>query len=244
MLKEVFKLAVSLLAALHEIEKQDSLNHELKRVKEPVLLFIYDISVQEVQYDSIGRRIVKNTFGNLYHSSLVVFDREYFVQKDGIYVAEIPGESRFGSPVAILPLGETKIDEETFHRFINRIKYSHHEGKYDVIHNNCNDFSQKLYRFLLETNSDLPKWVNQAARNAKQSIVAKVANFFSQVGIISLASSHSVSSYSPKDPAKVRKWEDFILEEFEHIKNEEANNMHQKVNNVILGEITYLPIDK
>lgn len=206
----------------------------------PVHLYVYDISVQEVEYNSFGRRVVKGTFGEMFHSSIIAYDREYYVQNDGIYVAEIPGQAGFGVPVSVIELGESTVSELEFHEYIDKIAHQHKEGKYDLVHNNCNDFAEKLYRFLRKTDRKLPKWVNRTAQKAKKNPIVSVANFLVRMGVIALGSTASTSSFGHYQPAQIWKWHEFKMEEFDIHEKEQKQILHDKINQNIYRENTDL----
>lgn len=52
------------------------------------------------------------------------------------------------SPVQIIELGETQVSRELFHDFLASIRSRFTAATYDLIRNNCNNFSNECNHFL------------------------------------------------------------------------------------------------
>lgn len=115
-----------------------------------VKLYVYDLSnglAAAMSEAFIGQKI-----DAIYHTSIVVFNHEYFYDQQQITVCPTPGQTRFGTPMRIVDLGETELDPGILSEYLNelqtdpdsRFKY----GSYDLFYNNCNHFSNELAQFL------------------------------------------------------------------------------------------------
>jgi hypothetical protein len=81
---------------------------------------------------------------------ILVFRREYFFG-GGIQALPIGHftATRGLHPVRVLDLGVTHISEELFAEFLENIRPRFMPETYDLLHNNCNNFSHECSQFLL-----------------------------------------------------------------------------------------------
>lgn len=86
-------------------------------------------------------------------SGILVYDREYFF---GGGIQALPlghfAASRGLHPVRVEELGHTQIAQELFVEFLENIRPRFLPETYDLLHNNCNNFSHECSQFLLGRN--------------------------------------------------------------------------------------------
>ncbi|KAJ1485491.1 PPPDE putative peptidase domain-containing protein, partial [Baffinella frigidus] len=115
-----------------------------------VTLHVYDLSgglARQMSQAFIGKQI-----DGVWHTGVVVYGREYFF--GGGIQNGVPGRTPYGSPVERVPLGETHIPEEVFEEFIQDISSRFSVHNYDLLDNNCNNFSAEASLFL--TGNSIP----------------------------------------------------------------------------------------
>lgn len=128
-------------------------------MSEPVELYLYDLSNGMAASMSVA--MLGKYFEAIWHSSIVVFGEEIFFGQ-GIQRTR-PGGSHHGQPLKRVKLGTTQIDRETFHEYLASLQEVYTADKYHLLTNNCNNFTQDVYSFLVGGTSypqeviDLPK---------------------------------------------------------------------------------------
>eukprot|EP00811_Abedinium_folium_P013914 NODE_2294_length_2245_cov_9.914070.p1 GENE.NODE_2294_length_2245_cov_9.914070~~NODE_2294_length_2245_cov_9.914070.p1 ORF type:complete len:728 (+),score=171.90 NODE_2294_length_2245_cov_9.914070:87-2186(+) len=148
------QLALEIIAAM-DLDGDDHVSYAefmaycLGRRKSEVTLHLYDISrgaMQAVSLWLLGRHVE-----GLWHSGLVVFGKEYFFSGDAVH--DSPGQTIFGNPAKIVPLGNTLWSEGELHRHIvHELKPRFNRETYDAVGNNCNHFTDRLCQYLLGKN--------------------------------------------------------------------------------------------
>ncbi|KAK0464417.1 PPPDE putative peptidase domain-containing protein [Desarmillaria tabescens] len=119
----------------------------------PVKLYVYDLSNGMAR--QLSRQLTGKQIDGIWHTSIVVFDREVFYGQ-GINTTA-PGQSHHGSPLHIIDLGETDIDEDTFGEYIKDLRDHYTADKYHLLDFNCNSFTNDVAGFL--TGSSIPDWI-------------------------------------------------------------------------------------
>lgn len=89
---------------------------------------------------------------------MLVYGREYFF---GAGIKFLP-EGEFAQshgllPVQVLPMGETQVDSDMFHEYLHSISPRFSPGTYDILNNNCNNFSNECTHFLTGNKSPLSR---------------------------------------------------------------------------------------
>lgn len=121
------------------------------RRRTPVYLYMYDLSKGLATL--LAPWILGPGLDCIWHSGLVVFDKEYFFAKDAVW--DNPGKTDFGVPTKEVFLGYTVWTKSELHAFIcNELKPVFHRDTYDAIGNNCNHFADRLSLWL--TGKHLP----------------------------------------------------------------------------------------
>ncbi|KAG2736758.1 hypothetical protein G9P44_000848 [Scheffersomyces stipitis] len=93
----------------------------------------------------------------IYHTSVVIYNKEHYIDQ-GIKVNSPPGYTKYGTPIEIIDMGDTFINEEIFQEFLDELrnhdKLKYHAINYDLFDNNCNHFTDVLLDFLVGKNLD------------------------------------------------------------------------------------------
>lgn len=112
----------------------------------------FEVCVTLHMYDlSQGRAVGWTSVDGIWHTGVVAFGREYFY--NGRPVLDKPGESDFGQVGKTLHLGWTLRKQDELHGFvIEELQSKFDLEQYDILHNNCNHFSNEILGFLLGTN--------------------------------------------------------------------------------------------
>jgi hypothetical protein len=83
-----------------------------------VKLYVYDLSnglAKRLSQQYIGQQI-----DGIWHTSVVVFGKEIFYGQ-GIHTT-LPGKSHHGTPMQVIDIGETAIDQETFEEYLSDMR--------------------------------------------------------------------------------------------------------------------------
>jgi len=119
------------------------------RMGSEVVLHVYDLSNGMAR--SLSGQMLGLEVEALYHTGVHVFGEEYFY---GGGIQRMPHDqvvAQFGlSPVERLSLGSTRKTLEDLLGFLRSVSGEFHVGSYDLFHNNCNNFSDRLCKFLLD----------------------------------------------------------------------------------------------
>ncbi|KAH0832170.1 hypothetical protein J3R83DRAFT_13083 [Lanmaoa asiatica] len=124
----------------------------------PVKLYVYDLSngmARQLSLQLTGRQI-----DGIWHTSVVVFGKEIFYGQ-GISTTQ-PGKSHHGSPLRIVDMGETAIDEDTFDDYLAAMREHYTADKVprsygSRIDFNCNSFTNDCIGFL--TGGSIPSYI-------------------------------------------------------------------------------------
>jgi len=119
--------------------------HHLGLKQSRVALCLYDLSKNMSHL--LSPLLLGKYEEGLWHSSVVVFDKEYFYY--GNIQASEPGQTVFKTPTKIMQLGFTLHDALEFHEYIDTIEHMFQPHLYDIFTHNCNDLSDDLVFFLM-----------------------------------------------------------------------------------------------
>lgn len=112
----------------------------------PVLLYVYDLSngvAKNISPFLLGRRIE-----GVWHTAVVVYGNEYFYGGHGIACC-VPGTTQLGQPLKKENLGMTAIPQNVFEEYLlGNSNSKFHGASYNLLHNNCNNFSDEVAKFL------------------------------------------------------------------------------------------------
>lgn len=115
-----------------------------------VRLHVYDLS--NGLCAALSTQLLGRHFEAIYHTGVVAFGREWFFG-GGIF-SDAPGQTHYGTPMRVVDVGSTGVDEATFLAFLDGIRPRFRMQDYDLVSHNCNNFSQEVVSFL--TGSDIP----------------------------------------------------------------------------------------
>jgi hypothetical protein len=107
---------------------------------------MYDLSNGVAQ--NMSRYILGVQIEGVWHTGVVVHDREYFFSRDTVY--DTPEQTSFGKPNKVLSLGYTLWRQDELHsHIVAHLKPIFHREAYDAIEFNCNHFSAALCEYLV-----------------------------------------------------------------------------------------------
>lgn len=112
-----------------------------------VTLAVYDLSMGMAR--QLGPQLLGMDIDMIPHTGVVVYGQEYFF---GGGIQSLPHEQFAAShmpPVQMLDMGETEVPKELFEEFLNEIRPRFTMQTYNLISNNCNNFSNEVTNFLL-----------------------------------------------------------------------------------------------
>lgn len=117
-----------------------------------VQVYVYDLSHGLARMYS--PMVLGVSIDAIYHTSVVVRNKEYYLDQ-GIKV-NVPGQTKYGTPIEILEIGKTYVNDEILTDFLNDLKnhedMKYHAMSYDLFTNNCNHFTDVLIEFLCGKN--------------------------------------------------------------------------------------------
>jgi len=122
----------------------------------PVSLNIYDLSNGMAR--TFSRQLVGRQIDGIWHTGIVVYGREFYFGGGISY--DLPGHTPFGTwtkcvnqflgpPTKTKELGFTEIPEEMFMELLRDISDRYTERTYNVITNNCNNFTDEVSMLLI-----------------------------------------------------------------------------------------------
>jgi len=112
-----------------------------------VVLHVYDLSMGVAK--AMSSALVGRQVDGIWHTGVVVYELEYFYGGGIQHMPPQQVSQNFGlSPVEVVDLGETEIEQSAFHDFLQGIQGKYTSETYDLFHNNCNNFSHEVVKFL------------------------------------------------------------------------------------------------
>mmetsp|Transcript_29430 Transcript_29430/g.90920 ORF Transcript_29430/g.90920 Transcript_29430/m.90920 type:complete len:279 (-) Transcript_29430:91-927(-) len=111
-----------------------------------VQLYKYDLS------HGMARQMSQGMLGfqleAIWHTSVVVYGREFYFD-GGVGIANsTPGQTRFGQPVEVVNSGETEVSPSDFANWVRDQAAKFGPGDYNLLERNCNHFSDDALDFL------------------------------------------------------------------------------------------------
>eukprot|EP00928_Gymnodinium_smaydae_P067510 TRINITY_DN504_c0_g2_i1.p1 TRINITY_DN504_c0_g2~~TRINITY_DN504_c0_g2_i1.p1 ORF type:complete len:396 (+),score=74.92 TRINITY_DN504_c0_g2_i1:124-1311(+) len=136
--------ALTLDGIVH-VARADFLSLALGRPERQVSLNLYDLSWGAASL--LSPLLAKEGVDGVWHTGVVVFDREYYF--GGNIFFDEPGQTTFGKPVKVLPLGTTLRRLSEFQTFlVDELKPAFSKDTYDTATNNCNHFTDRVAMYL------------------------------------------------------------------------------------------------
>ncbi|XP_045772110.1 uncharacterized protein LOC123872035 isoform X2 [Maniola jurtina] len=112
----------------------------------PVDLYIYDLTnglASLLSPSILGRQVE-----GVWHTSVVVFEREYFYGGAGV-TSCAPGSTQLGAPHRVERLGVTFVPFPVFNEYIQGLATTTYTGEaYRLLEHNCNHFSDEVAQFV------------------------------------------------------------------------------------------------
>jgi len=112
-----------------------------------VRLHMYDITRGMARMFS--QQFIGKQLEGVWHTGVVVYGKEYFW--GGIIQQEDPGATHYGIPTKTIDIGETFIPKDLFDQYIAEISVNYNLSTYNLLNNNCNNFSNEVCTFLTGT---------------------------------------------------------------------------------------------
>lgn len=120
-----------------------------------VQLFVYDLSkglAKQLSLPLIGKHL-----DGIWHTSIVIFNREYFFGGGGIQSCR-PCGTILGEPDKAITLGQTQVTYSIFLEYLHELGDEKYRGEmYNLFEFNCNTFSSEVASFL--TGSKIPDYI-------------------------------------------------------------------------------------
>ena len=152
---ELSDISIILDRSLIQIEKtKNKLNTnepELEEGSLPVTLYVYDLT--NGMASTYGPMLIGKRIEGVWHTGICVFNTEYFF--GGGICQSKPKLSPYGKPVKEIKLGGTFITKDLFEEFLKEIRDKYSANTYNLLHNNCNHFTNACAEFL--TGNGIPK---------------------------------------------------------------------------------------
>ncbi|GAB5370745.1 hypothetical protein AAMO2058_001519300 [Amorphochlora amoebiformis] len=118
-----------------------------------VELWLYDLSHGMAK--AMSPQLLGKQIDGVWHTGVVVYGYEYYY--GGGIQATHPGMTQAGNPVQKIELGVTEIPQDIFHEYLLSIASDFTPQKYNIMTNNCNNFSDTVATFLLD--KPIPKFI-------------------------------------------------------------------------------------
>jgi hypothetical protein len=131
--------------------------------EEEVVLHMYDLThgmAKALSLPLLGRQVE-----GVWHTAVVVYETEHYFGA-GMQRAA-PGRTHFGPPHTKLVLGRTRLGREVLEEYLRGIAPRFTAQSYNILENNCNNFSNELATFLL--GSGIPRDILDLPRLALAS---------------------------------------------------------------------------
>lgn len=121
-----------------------------------VQVYVYDLSRGLAR--SYSRMLLGTEIEAIYHTSVIVRGKEYYLDQGIQMIRAQSYHLKYGAPIEVIDVGETFIDDETIHAFIDDLKgredMKYEAARYDLFTNNCNHFSNTFLEFLCDKKLD------------------------------------------------------------------------------------------
>ncbi|XXG61897.1 hypothetical protein AAC387_Pa05g0387 [Persea americana] len=128
-----------------------------------VSLNVYDLS------QGLARQLSPTFLGKaieaVWHTGIVVYENEYYF---GAGIQHSPtGITSYGTPVRVVDLGITHVPKDLFEEYLQEITPRYTAETYNVLHHNCNCFSNEVAQFLVGTT--IPDYILQLPNEVMNS---------------------------------------------------------------------------
>lgn len=110
-----------------------------------VLLNVYDLSQGLAK--QLSNTFLGKVIEGIWHTGIVVYGNEYYFG-GGVHTCR-QGLTPYGRPLKAVELGFTRIPKQMFEDYLQEIRPRYTEQTYNLLHHNCNNFSEEIAQFLL-----------------------------------------------------------------------------------------------
>ncbi|XP_050537652.1 desumoylating isopeptidase 1-like [Daktulosphaira vitifoliae] len=142
---------------------------------EEVFLYVYDMSRGLSQYIS---KILKIPVEGIWHSSIVVYDKEHFYNSCGVFSCKPKTWRIYGEPTRINMLCKTMLNEGQILEIVNKMKFKNFSfQQYNLMKHNCNIFANELSIAICKTS--LPSYILDLPKNISKTHIGPVIQFLS-----------------------------------------------------------------
>lgn len=131
----------------------------------PVTLHVYDLSQGMAR--QFSPMILGKEIGGIWHTGIVVFGTEYYF--GGGICTDPPRMTPYGAPVDTVSLGTTTKSVDEFKDYLLSISSQFSMSTYDLLENNCNNFSDSCAKFLMSSETGIPSYIVDLPREAMDS---------------------------------------------------------------------------
>lgn len=136
-----------------------------------VELAMYDISNGKAPWIP-SAFLSGHKFEYIFHTGVRVFGKEFWYG-GGVFASE-PGKTPFGDPVKVIKLGLTlRTHSELVQYVYDHLRWEYTYASYDVLHHNCNCFSNVVVQFLLN-GQQIPEEVRMQPIWAEGGVVMRM----------------------------------------------------------------------
>lgn len=132
-----------------------------------VTLCIYDLS--NGMAASFGAMLVGKAVEAIYHTSLVVFGKEFYFSGGICY--DPPFTTAFGRPWKTVEMGATELTAQDLFEYLKSIKDKFSCDTYHIFENNCNHFTNDVCEFL--TGSPIPEYIVGQSKEYQNTPIGK-----------------------------------------------------------------------
>ncbi|XP_014663515.1 PREDICTED: uncharacterized protein LOC106806168 [Priapulus caudatus] len=170
-------------------------SHEVK-------LHIYDLSRGLAK--SMSMAFLGKQLDGIWHTGIVVYDKEYFYGGAGIQQCE-PGTTILGAPEQVVSLGSTDLPWELFAEYLDGLSEETYRGEnYSLLGQNCNNFSSEVAQFL--TGDSIPSFVTDLPGEVLQTpfgaMIQPIIDSLSRPPPSAAAAQQPVTAPPAVDPAQ------------------------------------------
>lgn len=128
-----------------------------------VMVSVYDLSqgmAAQLSAGFLGKQI-----DGIWHTGIIVFGREYYF--GGGICSDVPGATPYGMALRTEGIGATQKTEAEFMQFLRHISSKFSMATYDLLENNCNNFSDACAMFLVSKH--IPQYILDLPNEALDS---------------------------------------------------------------------------
>mmetsp|Transcript_27971 Transcript_27971/g.61715 ORF Transcript_27971/g.61715 Transcript_27971/m.61715 type:complete len:788 (+) Transcript_27971:106-2469(+) len=183
--------------------------HAVGATKCKVELVLYDLSNGVVKWMP-SKLLVGHHFEGIWHTGVRVYDREYWYG-GSIFECE-SHQVPFDTPTKLIELGYTLRTRQELVDFIQKdLALTFSVTGYDILSNNCNNFSNEVVQFLLDGQQQIPEYILLQPQWASNATITHVVRPALNKWLGGFGSSSSSVSHSRIDDV-TQEWRNRLAE--------------------------------